>query len=140
MVDYTSTASLALDQSLSAGDALGFEWAWGNGEIIEYVADPVRCVVRDVRQGSLRRLRRILLADIGDLHLGTTQEASSEFRSALNFADLQSPQECQWQGFAYAHGIVGHAQGQLARGSVVADVHRGCCSAHRFWHVCGCRC
>ena len=103
--------SLALEQSLSAGEALGFEWAWGNGEIIEYAADPVRCVVRDVRKGSLRRLRRILLADIGDLHLGIPQEASSEFHSALNFADLQSPKECQWQGFAHAHGIVGHAQG-----------------------------
>ena len=46
--DYTRTVGLALEQSLSAGEALGFEWAWGNGEIIEYVAGPVRCVVRDV--------------------------------------------------------------------------------------------
>ena len=62
--DYDTNISLALDQAVSAGETLGFHWAWGDSKSTEYAADPVRCVVRNVQKGYLRRLRRVLLTNL----------------------------------------------------------------------------
>jgi len=62
--DYDTKIRSALDEAVPAGEMISFHWERGDGKTIEYAADPVRCVVRNVLKGSMRRLRRVLLTDL----------------------------------------------------------------------------
>ncbi len=63
--DYGTNISLGLEQSLSSGKLLGFDWDWGsrkNGEISQYIADPMQGVVVNQKTQFKRNIRRFFLA------------------------------------------------------------------------------